>query len=68
MITETVKIPISNTLDSTFNTRKRTINTEIQKLIDAYSKNGYIVVDKVITTETATHAAVKFTLQQMFRY
>ena len=67
MIIENVKIPLSNTPNTTFNDRERTINVEIQKIIDAYSKRGLTVVDREVTTKTATHANVKFTLQQMFR-
>jgi hypothetical protein len=67
MIIENVKIPIKNSPNTTFNDRERTINVEIQKIIDAYSKIGLTVVDREIVTKTATHANVKFTLQQMFR-
>jgi cellobiose phosphorylase len=67
MITELVKIPLENTLNCTFNTRERKINTEIQKLIDSYAQRGFTVINREITTKTATHAAVKFTLQRMFR-
>jgi hypothetical protein len=67
MITETVKIPIENTPNTTFNSRERTINVEVQKLIDAYSKRGLTVVDREVVNKTATHANVKFTLQPMFR-
>lgn len=67
MINEIVKIPLENTLTSTFNSRERKINTEIQKLIDSYAQRGFTVVNREITTKTSTHAAVKFTLQKMFR-
>ena len=67
MITENVKIPLQNTPDTTFNSRERVINVEIQKLIDAYSKRGLTVVDREVVNKTATHANVKFTLQPMFR-
>lgn len=67
MITENVKIPLKNLPNTTFNDRERTINVEIQKLIDAYSKRGLTVVDREITNKTATFANVKFSLQQMFR-
>jgi hypothetical protein len=67
MITEIVKIPLENTINSSFNSREKKINTEIQKLIDSYGNRGFTVVNREITTKTSTHAAVKFTLQKMFR-
>lgn len=67
MITETVKIPLQNNLNTTFNSRERTINTEIQKLIDSYAQRGFTVVNREIITKTSTHATVKFTVQQMFK-
>ena len=65
MITETVKITLPNNLNSTFNSRERHLNVEIQKVIDSYNKKGYTVVDHEAIHKTGTHATVKFNIQNM---
>jgi hypothetical protein len=60
-----VKIPLPDKPDVSFNQRERIISTEVQKLIDAYNKQGRTVVDREIINKTSTHATVKFTTQKL---
>jgi predicted GNAT superfamily acetyltransferase len=63
--TEVVRVNLPNDLNTTFNSRERTLNVEIQKVIDAYNKKGFTVVDREIVHKSATHASVKFIIQKL---
>jgi predicted GNAT superfamily acetyltransferase len=65
MINETIKITLPNNLNSTFNSRERHLNVEIQKIIDSYNKKGYTVIDHEAIHKTGTHATIRFNIQNM---
>lgn len=65
VINEIVKIPFKPNLS--FGQRKKTLNEQIQKAIDSYNTRGWITVAHEIKVETATHASVQFTVQQMVK-
>lgn len=62
---EVVRIDLPNTPNSNFNTRERTLNVEVQKVIDAYNRKGFVVVDREIIHKSATHASIRFDVQRM---
>lgn len=62
---ETLKIVIKENLD--FNKREKFINTEIQRAIDLYNSNGFVVVNHNILNKTNTYATVSFNLKKMVR-
>lgn len=64
-ITELVKIDIPTGINVSFNDRERTLNVEIQKIIDSYNKDGYTVVEKNPVNKTSSHATVKFVIQKL---
>ena len=64
-ITELVKIDIPTGINVSFNDRERTLNVEIQKIIDSYNKSGYTVVEKNPVNKTSSHATVKFVIQKL---
>jgi hypothetical protein len=49
------------------NEREKSINTQIQKAIDVYNSNGFIVLEHKVVNKTNTHASVNFTLKKMVR-
>jgi hypothetical protein len=63
--TDLVKINLPTGPNITFNLREKHMNVEIQKCIDAYNKNGYMVVEKNPVNKTSTHATVKFVIQKI---
>lgn len=65
MTKETLKIAIKENLD--YNRREKFINTEIQRAIDLYNSNGYVVVNHNIVNKTNTYATVSFSLKKMIR-
>jgi hypothetical protein len=65
MIKETLKIKIKEGLD--FNKREKYVNTEIQKTIDLYNSDGFVVIDHQIANKTNTYATVNFFLKKMIR-
>lgn len=65
--THLVKIKIPNNANSTFNTREKHLNIEIQKCIDSYNNRGIMVIEKNIINKTAEHANVKFTTQKLIK-
>jgi hypothetical protein len=62
-----VKINLPNQQNSTFNSREKHMNVEIQKCIDSYNKRGYMVVEKNAINKTATHATIKFVVQKLIK-
>jgi hypothetical protein len=64
-ITELVKIDIPTGINVSFNDRERSLNVEIQRLIDLYNEDGYTVVEKTPVNKTSTHATVKFVIQKL---
>jgi len=62
---QTVKIPLK--AKASFADRERTINTEIQKLTEAYNKQGYIKENHEVLNKTDSYATVKFFLKRMIR-
>jgi len=65
MTKETLKITIKENLD--FNRREKFVNTEIQRAIDLYNANGFVVIDHKILNKTNTYATVSFNLKKMVR-
>jgi hypothetical protein len=65
IINEIVKIPFKQNL--TFGQRKKTLNEQIQKAVDSYNSRGWITIAHTVKVETATHASVQFTVQQMIK-
>jgi hypothetical protein len=65
--THLLKINIPNKQDSTFNSREKHMNVEIQKAIDSYNKRGYMVVEQSAINKTATHATIKFVVQKLIK-
>jgi hypothetical protein len=63
--TQLVKINYPNDINSTFNTREKHLNVEIQRCIDSYSQNGCMVVERNVINKTSTHATVKFVIQKL---
>jgi hypothetical protein len=63
--TQTVKIPLKPKLS--FAGRERIINTEIQKITDAYNKIGLIKESHEILNKTDSYAIIKFVLLKMTR-
>lgn len=53
--------------DQTFNERERTMNVEIQKMIDFYRQKGCIVLEHKVYHKTSTHAMVEFSLKKMLK-
>jgi hypothetical protein len=65
MIKELIKFDIKNM--QSLNEREKSINTQIQKAIDVYNSNGFIVLEHKVVNKTNTHASVNFTLKKMVR-
>lgn len=65
--TQLVKIPLPTGLNSTFNSREKQMNTEIQKRIDLYNQQGYMVIEKTAVNKSSTHATIKFVVQKLIR-
>ena len=65
--TQLVKINYPNNKNSTFNTREKHLNVEIQKCIDGYNQRGCMVIERNVINKTATHATVKFVIQKLIR-
>ena len=66
MIKENIKINYKPK-DQTFGERERTLNFEIQKLIEFYNQKGYTVVDHKPVNKSSTHAIVEFVLNPIKR-
>lgn len=65
--TQLVKINYPNDRNSTFNSREKHLNVEIQKCIDEYNQRGCMVVERNVINKTSTHATVKFVVQKLIR-
>lgn len=50
-----------------YSEREKFINTEIQKIIDSYNQQGYIVLGHNVLNKASMHTSVEFTLKQMIK-
>jgi len=66
IINEIVKIPF-NKQNLTFGQRKKILHEGIQKQIDLYNSRGWVTIAHKVNVETANHASVQFTVQQMIK-
>jgi hypothetical protein len=62
-----VKIQLPTGLNSSFNSREKQMNTEIQKRIDLYNQQGYMVIEKTVINKSSNHATIKFVVQKLIR-
>lgn len=61
MIKEIVKIQMPNK-NLNFSEREKFINTELQKIIDAYNKKGFTVVNHSILNKGGSNVSFQFNL------
>ena len=64
MFTETIKIPFTKP-NLSYSDREKTINTEIQKIMDSYNSKGFIVISHSILNKTDSNASVNFNFKKM---
>lgn len=63
MIKDIIKINL--TKNAPFSAREKEINVQIQKNIDLYNSNGYIVLEHSVLNKTDSHATINFSLKKM---
>lgn len=64
MQSQILKISFDNPI-SDFSRREKYINTQIQKNIDLFNHNGFVVLEHKVLTKNNAYASVEFKLKRM---
>ena len=64
MHSQIVKIPFDKPIND-FSKREKIVNTQIQKNIDLFNHNGFIVLEHKVLTKNDAYASVEFKLKKM---